>query len=120
MTSGALSYAAGAGKAIVSTTFQHALELLHGGRGRLVPSRSSDALARNVIDVLSNTRATSAMRRRIYNHMRGMTWPSVARDYMDLFDSVLENRRRPELTPIVRPVLDIEQRPAAAGGPPKH
>ncbi|MGD8415006.1 MAG: glycosyltransferase family 4 protein [Candidatus Latescibacterota bacterium] len=120
MTSGALSYAAGAGKAIVATTFQHSLELLDGGRGRLVPSRSADALARNVIDLLSTPQVAAAMRRRTYKYMRGMVWPTVARDYMDLFESALEDHPRPKLTPVVRPVLDTKQRPAASGGPPKH
>jgi len=119
MTSGALSYAAGAGKAIVSTPYQHALELLAEGRGRLVPSRSADALARNVIDLLSDDRATAAMQRRMYKYMRGMVWPAVARDYLDLFETVVEADRRPTLAPVVRPVLDQNRRPAVTGGPSK-
>jgi glycosyltransferase involved in cell wall biosynthesis len=116
MTSGALSYAAGAGKAVVSTPFLHALELLTHGRGRLVPSRSADALAGNVLDLLANERATSEMRRRLYKHTRGMVWHAVARDYHDLFEAVAE--RRPKATPIVQPLV-AKKRPAVASGPSK-
>jgi glycosyltransferase involved in cell wall biosynthesis len=119
MTSGALSYAAGVGKAIVSTPFQHALELLDGGRGRLVPSRSADALARTVIDLLSDERATDAMRRRVYKHMRDMVWHSVAREYLELFEAVVETDQRLEITPVVRPVVDQKRPPAVSSGPSK-
>jgi glycosyltransferase involved in cell wall biosynthesis len=119
MTSGALSYAAGSGKAIVSTPYQHALELLAEGRGLLVPSRSADALARNVIDLLSDERAMAAMRRRMYKYTRGMVWQVVARDYMGLFEAVGETDRRPKTTPVVQPFVEQKQRPAVTGGPSK-
>jgi glycosyltransferase involved in cell wall biosynthesis len=116
MTSGALSYAAGAGKAVVATPFHHAVELLGHGRGRLVPSRSPDALAGNVIDLLANERATTEMRRRLYNYTRGMVWRVVARDYLDLFEAV--GRPRVKAAAVVRQAA-VNKRPTVGGGPSK-
>ncbi len=86
MTSGALAYAVGAGKATVATPFLHAEELLGGGRGTLVPVGDSNALADAVIDLLENEAAMAEMRRKAYQHTRKMVWQAVAREYLDLFD----------------------------------
>ena len=117
MTSGALSYAAGAGKAVVSTPFLHARELLTDGRGRLVPARSARALSRNVIDLLADKTATDQMRRRLYKYTRSMVWPAVAREYIRVFESVV--RRPPRAVPLVTPMTASKQRPTVAGGPSK-
>lgn len=88
ITSGALSYAMGAGKAVVSTPFWHAEELLAEGRGRLFPVRDSAALARAITSLLDDEVALSSMRKRAYQYCRHMVWSSVARRYVDLFDAV--------------------------------
>jgi glycosyltransferase involved in cell wall biosynthesis len=94
MTSGALAYAAGAGKAIVATPFLHARELLAGERGHLTPVGNPQALARHVIDLLSDKRGTTAMRRRIYKHTRDMNWDVVAGRYLELFESVRQQKHK--------------------------
>jgi len=88
ITSGALSYAMGAGKAVVSTPYWHAEELLADDRGRLVPPGNADALAREIIGLLDDEVKLSAMRKRAYIYCRGMVWSAVARSYLDLFDEV--------------------------------
>ena len=88
ITSGALAYAMGAGKAVVSTPYWHAEELLAEGRGCLVPPGDSAALAREIIALLDDEVALSAMRKRAYLYCRSMVWASVARNYLDLFDEV--------------------------------
>jgi glycosyltransferase involved in cell wall biosynthesis len=88
ITSGALAYAMGAGKAVVSTPYWHAEELLADERGCLVPPRNSDALAREIIGLLDDEVKLSAMRKRAYTYCRGMVWSAVARNYLDLFDEV--------------------------------
>jgi glycosyltransferase involved in cell wall biosynthesis len=88
ITSGALSYAAGAGKAIVATPFWHAEELLADGRGRLTPPQDSDALAREVLSLLDDDVALNAMRKRAYTYCRNMVWSAVARRYLELFEEV--------------------------------
>lgn len=88
ITSGALSYAMGAGKAVVSTPFWHAEELLTEGRGRLVPVKDPEAIAREIIGLLDDEVALAAMRKRAYQYCRHMVWSSVARQYLELFDTV--------------------------------
>jgi glycosyltransferase involved in cell wall biosynthesis len=94
ITSGALSYAAGAGKAVVSTPFWHAEELLAEGRGRLVPTEDPDALSREVLSLLDNEVELNAMRKRGYIYCRNQVWSSVARQYLDLFDEVASRGSR--------------------------
>ena len=88
ITSGALSYAMGTGKAVVSTPYWHAEELLADGRGCLVPPRDPKALATEINGLLGDEIKLSAMRKRAYTHCRGMVWSAVAKSYLDLFDEV--------------------------------
>lgn len=113
ITSGVLSYAVGSGKAVVSTGYWHARELLDEQRGRLVPMGDSEALAREVISLLDDEVAGSAMRKRAYMHSRSMVWPMVARSYLELFDDV---RRHGSL---VVPAASSLQRPIAATNLPQ-
>jgi glycosyltransferase involved in cell wall biosynthesis len=83
--SGTLAYALGAGKAIISTPYWHAAELLDEGRGVLVPFESPAAIASRAIELLDNDAARQAMRRRAYNHGRQMVWSRVAQSYMSSF-----------------------------------
>lgn len=94
ITSGVLAYAAGAGKAIVSTPYWHAQELLADGRGRLVPPRDAAALAREINALLDDEAAMTSMRRAVYAHSRGAIWPAVARRYLALFDEVVAEASR--------------------------
>ena len=85
ITSGTLAYALGAGKAIVSTPYWYAEELLADGCGVLTPFADPDALAKNVLEVLGNAPARDAMRKRAYLRGREMTWSAVATRYRDAF-----------------------------------
>jgi glycosyltransferase involved in cell wall biosynthesis len=84
ITSGTLSYAMGAGNAVVSTPFWHAEELLADGRGRMFPFGDSARLSEIVIDLLANETERHAMRKRAYMHCRSMVWSQVAQQYVDL------------------------------------
>jgi glycosyltransferase involved in cell wall biosynthesis len=86
VTSGTLAYTFGAGKAIISTPYWHAQELLAGERGVLVPFRDAPAIAEGVIHYLSNPTWMTAMRKRAWKAGREMTWPVVARRYMESFE----------------------------------
>ena len=96
ITSGTLAYAVGAGKAVVSTPYIYARELLADGRGVLVPWRDSPAIAREVIDLGHDAVRYTAMCDRAAAHGREMTWPAVARRYVETFSRALasETRRR--------------------------
>ncbi|MES2572358.1 MAG: glycosyltransferase family 4 protein [Verrucomicrobiota bacterium] len=86
VTSGTLAYTFGAGKAIISTSYWHAQELLAGERGVLVPFRDAPAIAAGVSYYLSNPTLMTAMRKRAWKAGREMAWPVVARRYMESFE----------------------------------
>ncbi len=85
VVSGTLAIALGAGKAIISTPYWHAKELLADKRGVIVPFDDSDAIAHEVIKLLENDAERHAMRKRAYLYSRGTTWPNTARAYMASF-----------------------------------
>jgi len=83
--SGTLAYAMGAGKAIISTPYWYAAEVLDQGRGMLVPFENSAAIATATIALLANDEARQAMRERAYLYARPMVWKRVAQSYMAAF-----------------------------------
>ncbi len=97
ITSGALAYSMGSGKAVVSTPYWHAEELLADGRGRLVPVRDSKALAETISALLENEVELAATRKRAYMYCRKMIWASVASSYLELFEEV--RSRAPKIIP---------------------
>jgi glycosyltransferase involved in cell wall biosynthesis len=83
--SGTLAYAMGVGKAIISTPYWHAAELLDQGRGALVPFENPAAIASATIALLANNEARQAMRERAYLYARPMIWKRAAQSYMAAF-----------------------------------
>src|ERR1700687_2704137 len=92
VVSGTLAYALGAGKAIISTPYCHAIELLDGGRGALVPFQNPDAIAQKTIELLDTPAIRHAMRKRAYTFAREMVWKRVAQGYMESFARVRSGR----------------------------
>jgi glycosyltransferase involved in cell wall biosynthesis len=86
ITSGTLAYAFGAGKAVVSTPYWHAAELLADGRGVLVPFADSGAIAREVVGLLRDDTRRHGMRKRAYKLGREMVWSDTARLYLRCFE----------------------------------
>jgi len=93
ITSGTLAYTLGAGKAIISTPYWYAEEMLAKERGVLVPFRDPAALAEQVLDLLDNESKRHAMRKRAYLFGRAMIWPQVAHRYMASFERARTERR---------------------------
>ncbi len=131
ITSGALSYAMGTGKAVVSTAYWHAEELLADGRGCLVPVKNSKSLAKAINGLLDDEVKLNTMRKRAYTYCRGMTWSSVARSYLDLFDEVRSrapsqfptaSAMRSPIAPtnVPTPILDHVRRLTDDTGPCRH
>jgi glycosyltransferase involved in cell wall biosynthesis len=85
ITSGTLAYAVGAGKAVISTPYIYAREILAEGRGALVPWRNATAIANEVIALLSHGPRRQSMCARAAAFGVGMTWPAVARRYVESF-----------------------------------
>jgi len=79
MTSGTLAYSFGLGKAVVSTPYWHAKELLSDGRGILVPFGDAKALSNEIGGLLTNDVRRHAMRKRAYAAGRSMTWAQSAK-----------------------------------------
>ncbi|HVH91580.1 MAG TPA: glycosyltransferase family 4 protein [Candidatus Acidoferrum sp.] len=92
-TSGTLAYAVGSGKAVISTPYLYARELLAEGRGILVPWRNPQAIAREVLDLLSDDAKRAALCERAAAHGRSMVWPAVARRYVQSFERARGQRR---------------------------
>jgi glycosyltransferase involved in cell wall biosynthesis len=86
ITSGTLAYTFGAGKAIVSTPYWHAAELLAQDQGVLVPFRDADAIAREVIGLLRDNTRRHTLRKNAYRIGREMVWSNVAQSYMRSFE----------------------------------
>jgi len=86
ITSGTLAYTFGAGKAVISTPYWHATELLADGRGVLVPFADSPAIAREVVSLLRDEPRRHAMRKQAYKLGREMVWSHTARLYMRAFE----------------------------------
>jgi glycosyltransferase involved in cell wall biosynthesis len=94
ITSGTLAYAVGAGKAVISTPYIYARELLADNRGILVPWRDSSAIAREVVELGRDPDRYGAMCARATAHGRTMTWPAVARQYVTSFARAMANDTR--------------------------
>jgi glycosyltransferase involved in cell wall biosynthesis len=94
IVSGTLAYAMGAGKAIVSTPYAYAAEMLARDRGLLVEPGSAEALAEAFIHLLRNEPLRARLGRRAFEHSRSMLWPVVAGRYEALFERVIETPAR--------------------------
>jgi glycosyltransferase involved in cell wall biosynthesis len=99
MTSGTLAYSFGLGKAVVSTPYWHARELLSDGRGVLVPFHDIETLGAEVGRLLTDHSRRECMRERAYAGSRSMTWARTAERYVSLFESV-----RVASQPVIRAV----------------
>jgi glycosyltransferase involved in cell wall biosynthesis len=88
VTSGALSYAMGAGSAVVSTPYWHAKELLADGRGRLFPFGDSVGLAKAIAALFEDPGELARVRKRGYEHTRAFTWSQVGRQYLRLGETL--------------------------------
>jgi glycosyltransferase involved in cell wall biosynthesis len=91
ITSGTLAYAFGAGNAVVSTPYWHAMELLAGDRGRLVPFRDASAIASAVRDLLREEATRHSMRKNAYLLGRDMVWSRAAQRYMRSFEQARQD-----------------------------
>ena len=92
VVSGTLAYALGAGKAIISTPYWHAIELLDDRRGALVPFQNPEAIALKTIELLDTPATRHAMRKRAYLFGREMVWKQVAQGYMESFARARSDR----------------------------
>jgi glycosyltransferase involved in cell wall biosynthesis len=100
MTSGTLSYSFGLGKAVVSTPYWHATELLADGRGILVPFSDAKAMGREISGLLTDDVRRLAMRKRAYAASRSMTWAQTAKSYVAVFADAHERAFHEAVLPL--------------------
>jgi glycosyltransferase involved in cell wall biosynthesis len=88
VSSGTLSYALGAGKAVVSTPYLHAKEALGEGRGVFCEFNDSDSIANKVLDIIEDKTLRTSLEQKAYNYSRRFTWPLVAKKYLALYSEL--------------------------------
>jgi len=110
ITSGTLAYAFGAGKAVISTPYWHAQELLAEGRGVLVPFGDSKAIAREVTGLLADEPRRHAVRKHAYLLGREMIWSNVARLYVQSLEQARRERAQMSRRSFMIQTLDQQPR----------
>jgi glycosyltransferase involved in cell wall biosynthesis len=108
ITSGTLSYAIGAGCAVVSTPYWHAQELLDNNQGRLFGFKNSDDLSEILLDLLNNEEKLVGLREKAFEYGKKIRWPKIGRQYLNLAEFVHDNwNKEAELNtqPIDLPLL---------------
>ena len=126
ITSGTLSYAVALGRAVVSTPYWHAEELLADGVGALVNFGNSAGFAAAIAGLLDDTHAMRAMRQRAYDVGRGMTWDMLAEAYLRICTDALDHqpvrlaRKRPSRLEPMTPRLDAVERLSDGTGIIQH
>lgn len=108
ITSGTLAYSFGAGKAVISTPYWHAEELLGDGRGVLVPFADTSSISQAVCDLLRNETVRHTMRKTAYLLGRKMVWSHVAKDYVGSFERARHEHSAQTAKRIEAPTLDQE------------
>ncbi|MBU0760336.1 MAG: glycosyltransferase family 4 protein [Nanoarchaeota archaeon] len=89
ITSGTLSYAMGCGRAVVSTPFPHAADIIKENNGLIVDYDKPEEFARAILCLLSNTEKRKAFELNNYNLTRQMTWKNVGKEYGNLMNSLV-------------------------------
>ena len=109
ITSGTLSYSFGAGKAVISTPYWHAQELLAEKRGVLIPFKNSDAVAQEILRLIENETERHAMRKNAYLMSREMVWSNVAYLYRKAFEDARVRRLKSQERAL--PIRILESKP---------
>src|SRR5690606_11439012 len=95
ITSGTLSYAMGAGCAVVSTPYWHAAELLAENKGRLFDFNDSDGLSQILNELLEKPVILNEIQENAAEYGQNITWPKIGQKYTDLTEQVLTTPRDP-------------------------
>lgn len=110
ITSGTLSYAIGAGAAVVSTPYWHAQELLADNRGKLFDFKNDKQLAQIVNELLSNEHKHQQLKQNAYQYGLDLRWPAIGNVYINVLEDALAAGNKPQRT--VPPIIDVEGMPA--------
>src|SRR5204863_2595732 len=107
ITSGTLSYALGAGKAVVSTPYLHAKEALAEERGLLVDFQSSEGIAEAVNSILDDADLKHRLEHNAYQYAKKATWPRTGDRFVQTMRELVAaapdshpDRRRSRMRPV--------------------
>ncbi len=89
VSSGALVYALGAGRAVVSTPYIHAKEVLSHGCGLLCEFKNPKSITCEVKKLLENPTLRRDMEKKAHQYSRSFIWPNIAQEYTDIFKRVI-------------------------------
>lgn len=89
ISSGTLVYALGAGRAVVSTPYLHAREVLSNGRGMFCKFKNPQSIADGVKKLLENERLRRGIERKAYRYSRNFTWPKIAQEYKNILKQAI-------------------------------
>jgi glycosyltransferase involved in cell wall biosynthesis len=92
VTSGVLIEAVAACKPVIATRFPHAVELLSGGAGLLVPHKDPQAIADALRTLLTRRDVAAQMTKVAGASAPELLWPAVAQRYRDLAEHLISNR----------------------------
>ena len=124
ITSGTLSYAVGVGKAVVSTPYVHATEILGDGHGVLVDFGDVAAFSREIDRLLSNARDRRRLEQRAYDRGRTMIWPALAEAAMVQIETMVAAKPRrlakPQALKVLKPDMSAVERMSDATGMLQH
>ena len=98
IVSGTLSYAIGAGNAIISTPYWYAKEILADGRGRLIDFGDSEALASSLRELLSDKKKLKLLREKTYKFGRQMRWEKISEKYLEIFKQTVSTATKKSLS----------------------
>lgn len=102
IVSGTLTYAMSCGKAIISTPYWYAEDILKGDTGMIVPFKNPSAMGDALIELLGSESKRNRFRKNAYDKGRGMIWSAVASRYIDLFQMAREKYKKPAMFPITK------------------
>jgi glycosyltransferase involved in cell wall biosynthesis len=105
ITSGTLSYAVGAGAAVISTPYWHAQELLADNRGKLFDFKDVNSLANIVNDLFENKDHLKELKSNAYNYGLHLRWPNTGQVFIETLQEAISNDKlyKEEIRPIIDP-----------------
>ncbi|WP_343521709.1 glycosyltransferase family 4 protein [Pedobacter sp.] len=110
ITSGTLSYAIGAGAAVISTPYWHAQELLADNRGKLFDFKDDTKLAAIVNDLLTDSDKYQKLKQNAYKYGLNLRWPAIGNNYLNVLNEALSAETKAART--IPPIIDVEGMPA--------